>query len=105
MIIPSAKCIVVLAFCLLFVLVFIYLFIYLFIHQEPTDIPSRTNLMRWVCARRGSLLLDHLPAKFNYPKLKNEMIVRIGMKHSFFSNYLFAINFFMLLKLLLFAKN
>ena len=32
--------------------------------------------------------------KFNDPKLKNEMFVRIGMKHSFFSNYLFAINFF-----------
>ena len=24
---------------------------YLFIYQEPTDIPSRKNLMRWVCAR------------------------------------------------------
>ena len=43
--------------------------------------------------------------KFNDPKLNNEMFVRIGMKHSFFSNYLFAINFFVLLKLLLFAKN
>ena len=46
-----------------------------------------------------------LPAKFNDPKFKHEMIVRIGMKHSFFSNYLFAINIFVLLKLLLFAKN
>ena len=35
----------------------------------------------------------------------SKMFVRIGMKHSFFSNYLFAINFFVLLKLLLFAKN
>ena len=32
--------------------------------------------------------------QFNDPKFKNEMFVRIGMKHSFFSNYLFAINFF-----------
>ena len=38
-------------------------------------------------------------------KFKNEMFVRIGMKHSFSSNYLFAINSFVLLKLLLFAKN
>ena len=30
--------------------------------------------------------------KFNDPKLKNE-ILRINMKHSYFSNYLFAINF------------
>ena len=29
----------------------LYLFIYLFIYQEPTDIPSRKKLMRWVCAR------------------------------------------------------
>ena len=32
------------------------LLIYIYIYQEPTDIPSRKNLMRWVCARRGSLL-------------------------------------------------
>ena len=31
--------------------------------------------------------------KFNDPKLKNEIFVRIDMKHSHFSNYLFAINF------------
>ena len=58
---------------------------------------------RLVCQKRE--VEDHLPAKFNDPKFKNEMFVRIGMKHSFFSNYLFAINFFVLLKLLLFAKN
>ena len=44
-----------------FVYLYIYLFIYLYIYQEPTDIPSRKKLMRWVCARgwcvrRGSLL-------------------------------------------------
>ena len=31
--------------------------------------------------------------KFNDPKLKNELILRIDMKHSYFSNDLFAINF------------
>ena len=31
--------------------------------------------------------------KFNDPKLKNEIFVRIDMKHSYFSNFLFAINF------------
>ena len=29
--------------------------------------------------------------KSNDPKLKNEIFVRIDMKHSYFSNYLFAI--------------
>ena len=28
--------------------------------------------------------------KSNDPKLKNEIFVRIDMKHSYFSNYLFA---------------
>ena len=28
--------------------------------------------------------------KFNDPKLKNEIFVRIDMKHSYFSNYSFA---------------
>ena len=81
----------------LFVCLFICYFIYLFIYQEPTNIPSRKK-MRWVCAtgwcvRRGSLLQD-LPVKFNDPKFRNEIFVRIDMKHSYFSNYLFAINFF-----------
>ena len=31
--------------------------------------------------------------KFNDPKFKNEIFLRIDMKHSYFSNYLFAINF------------
>ena len=31
--------------------------------------------------------------KFNDPKFKNEIFVRIDMKYSYFSNYLFAINF------------
>ena len=31
--------------------------------------------------------------KFNDPKFKNEIFVRLDMKHSYFSNYLFAINF------------
>ena len=31
--------------------------------------------------------------KFNDPKFKNEFFLRIDMKHSYFSNYLFAINF------------
>ena len=29
----------------------------------------------------------------NDPKFKNEIFVRINMKHSYFSNYLFAITF------------
>ena len=32
------------------------LLLLLLIIKEPTDIPSRKKLMRWVCARRGSLL-------------------------------------------------
>ena len=47
---------------------------------------------------------DHLPAKFNDPKFKNEMFVRIGMKHSFFSNYLFAINFCVVETVVVFQK-
>ena len=43
--------------------------------------------------------------KFNDPKFKNEIFVRIDKKHSYFSNYLFCNQFFLLLKLLLFAKN
>ena len=31
--------------------------------------------------------------KFNDPKFKNEIFLIIDMKHSYFSNYLFAINF------------
>ena len=31
--------------------------------------------------------------KFNDPNLKNEIFVGIDMKHSYFSNYLFPINF------------
>ena len=53
-----------------------------------------------VSSEVGVLLEDHLPVKFKDPKLKNENFVRIDMKHSYFSNYLFA----MFLKLLLFAK-
>ena len=54
--------------------------------------------MRWMCARgwcvrRESLLVDHLPVKFNDPNFKNEIFMRIDMNHSYFSNYLFAINF------------
>ena len=42
--------------------------------------------------RRGSLLQDRLPVKFQDVKFKDtkskhEIFVRIDMKHSFFSNY------------------
>ena len=45
---------------LLFLTIKLFLCFYLLL-QEPTDIPSRKKLMRWVCARgwcvrRGSLL-------------------------------------------------
>ena len=48
---------------------------------------------RVVCQKR-EFAEDYLPVKFNDPKLKNEIFVRIDMKHSYFSNYLFAMNFF-----------
>ena len=43
-------------------------------------------------SEEGVCCKDHLPVKFNDPEFKNEIFVRIGMKHSFF---LFAINFFL----------
>ena len=46
--------------------------------------------------------MDHLLVKFNDPKFKNEIFVRIDMKHSYFSTICLQS---MLLKLLLFAKN
>ena len=44
-----------------------------------------------VCYRRGSVLQDCLPVKFQEvkfkdPKFKHEIFVRIDMKHSYFSN-------------------
>ena len=47
--------------------------------------------MRGWCVRRGSLLQDCLPVKFQgvkftVPKYKHEIFVRIHMKHSYFSN-------------------
>ena len=45
-------------------------------------------------SEEGVCCKDHLPVKLNDPKFKNEIFVRVDMKHSYFSNYLFAINFF-----------
>ena len=45
-------------------------------------------------SEEGVCCTYHLPMKFNDPKFKNEIFVRIDMKYSYFSNYLFAINFF-----------
>ena len=45
-------------------------------------------------SEEGVCCKDHLPVKLNDQKLKNEIFVSIDMKHSYFSNYLFAINFF-----------
>ena len=42
--------------------------------------------------------------KFNDPKLKNEIFVRIDMKHSYFSNYLFPINFSVVETVVVFQK-
>ena len=51
------------------------------------------------CVRRGSLLKDHHhPVKFNDPNFKNEIFVRIDHTSQNYLNFL-------LLKLLLFAKN
>ena len=66
-----------------------------FIFNKSRPTYQVVKKMRWVrargwCVRRGSLLLDYLTAKFNDLKLKNE----IDMKHSYFSNDLFANNFF-----------
>ena len=62
--------------------------------QEPTAISSRKKggCARGWCVRRGSLLQDRLPVKFQDmkfkdPKFKHEIFVRIDMKHSYFSNY------------------
>ena len=45
-------------------------------------------------SEEGVCCTDHLPVKFNNPKIKNEIFVRIDTNYSYFSNYLFAINFF-----------
>ena len=39
--------------CVYVLLIFLYILFlfFLFLFQEPTDIPSRKKLMRWVCAR------------------------------------------------------
>ena len=39
---------------------------------------------RLVCQKREFAVI---PVKFNDPKFKNEIFVRIDMKHSYFSNY------------------
>ena len=69
-------------------------------YQEPTSIPSRkkrSECARGWCVRRGSLLQDRFPVKFqdvNFkdPKFKLEIFVRIDMKHSYFSNYFIIIH-------------
>ena len=45
-------------------------------------------------SEEGVCCEDHLPVKFNDPKFKNKILVRIDMKHSYFSNYLLAIILF-----------
>ena len=47
-------------------------------------------------SEEGVCCKDYLPVKFNNPKFKDEIFVIIDMKHSYFSNYLFAITFFLL---------
>ena len=71
-------------------------------YQEPTNILSRkiiNECQRLVCQKREF----DLTVKFSDLKLKNEYFVRIDMKISYISNYLFANNF-LLLKLLLFTS-
>ena len=48
---------------------------------------------RLVCQKR-EFAVRSSPVKFNDPKFKFEIFVRIDMKHSYFSNYLLVINFF-----------
>ena len=70
--------------------------VYNIFFQEPTAILSRKEkggeCVRGWCVRRGSLVQDRLPVKFQdvkftVPKCKHETFVRIDMKHSYFSNY------------------
>ena len=51
------------------------------------------------------MLQGRLPVKFNDLKLKKEIFVRIDMKHSYFSNYLFPFFFSIVEIIILFAKN
>ena len=47
---------------------------------------------RLVCQKR-EFAVRSSSCEVNDPKLNNEIFVRIDMKHSYFSNFLFAINF------------
>ena len=46
---------------------------------------KRNGCARGWCVRKGSLLQDRPPVKFNDPKFKHEIFMRIDMKHSYFS--------------------
>ena len=53
--------------------------------SSMTAIPCRkkkgNGCAKGWCVTRGSLLQDCLPVKFTVPKCKNEVFVRIDMKH------------------------
>ena len=94
---------------LLLLLLYYYIIIIIIItradrHTKWKKINEVGVCQRLVCQKR-EFAVRSSSCEVNDPKLTNEIFVRIDMKHSYFSNYLFAINFFLLLKLLLFAKN
>ena len=69
--------------------------IYLFIKSQPTYHKKFNEVgvcQRMVCQKR-EFAVRLSSCEDNDPKLKNETFVRIDMKHSYFSNYLFAMNF------------
>ena len=80
--------------------------------QVPTAIPSRKKrYARGWCVRKGSLLKDRLPVKFQdvkYLKFKHDIFVRIDIKHLYFSTYYCLPSIFsaveIIMNCLLFAK-
>ena len=81
-----------------------YIIFFIYIYQEPTDIPSRKKLMRWVCARG----LVCQKREFTVRSSSCEVMIRSKkMEHeAFILLKLFCFqSIFLLLKLLLFAKN
>ena len=75
--------------------------VYYNVYQEPTDIPSRKKKWGWSVSEvgvseEGVCCKDHLPVKFNDPKFKNEIFVRIDIDDSIHTSV--CNQFFLLLK-------
>ena len=81
------------------IIILLLLLLLLLLLQDPTDITNRNNYEVGACQgllvyQKREFAVGSSSVKFNDPKFKNEMIMRIDMKNLYFSNYLFAINFF-----------